>query len=57
MTSLTRSSITGLRHPKRSLDSIGSSSDSSLTDNQNLKQMKTSVIDRILYADKSGEIY
>jgi hypothetical protein len=44
MTSLTRSSITGLYHPKRRL-----------IDNQNL--MKTSAVDRILNADKSGEIY
>ncbi len=50
MTSLIRSSITGLYHPKRRLDSIGSS----LTDNQ---RMKTSAVDRILNADKSGEIY
>ncbi len=50
MTSLIRSSITGLYHPKRRLDSI----ESSLTDNQ---RVKTSAVDRILNADKSGEIY
>jgi hypothetical protein len=53
MTSLTRSSITGLYHPKRSLDSIGSS----LTDNQSSIRIKTSAIDRFLHADKSGGIY
>ena len=42
MTTLTRSSITGLYHPKRSFDSI----DSSLT--------QSSAVDRILNADKSG---
>jgi hypothetical protein len=60
MTTLTRSSITGLHHPKRSFDSLGSSSNSSLTDNQSSSsstQMKTSAIDRILNADKSGGIY
>jgi len=49
MTSLTRSSITGLYHPKRSLDSIGSSS--------SLIRPKISAVDRLLQADKSGGIY
>lgn len=60
MTSLIRSSITGLYHPKRSLDRIRSSSSSSVTDNPNSSlstPMKTSAIDRILHADKSGGIY
>jgi len=52
MTSMTRSSITGLYHPKRSIDSIGSLSSSSSPDNQSLSQ----TIDRILHADKSGGI-
>jgi hypothetical protein len=52
MTSMTRSSITGLYHPKRSIDSIGSLS----SDNQSLSQTKISAIDRILHADKSGGI-
>ena len=58
MTSLTRSSITGLYHPKRSLDSIGSSSssNSSVTDNQKFLSRKSSAVDRILNADKSGWI-
>jgi hypothetical protein len=46
MTSLTRSPITGLYHPKRSLIEIQSST-----------PMKISAVDRILNADKSGEIY
>lgn len=51
MTSLTHSSITGLYHPKRSLNNSESSlsSNSSLIDNQ-----KILIIDRILHADKSG---
>jgi hypothetical protein len=53
MTSLTRSSITGLYHPKRSVASMGSSPNLSLTDSQS----STSAIDRILHADKSGRIY
>jgi hypothetical protein len=52
MTSMTRSSITGLYHPKRSIDSIGSLSSSS----QSLSPTKISAIDRILHADKSGGI-
>lgn len=48
MTSLIRSSITGLYHPKRSFDSIDSfSSDTSSS--------KTT-IDRILNADQFGKI-
>ncbi len=49
---MTRSSITGLYHPKRSIDSIGSLSSSS----QSLSPTKISAIDRILHADKSGGI-
>ncbi|UJR13539.1 hypothetical protein I4U23_000553 [Adineta vaga] len=53
MTSMTRSSITGLYHPKCSRTSLGSPLPSlSLSDHQN-SQMKTSTMHRILYADKS----
>ena len=45
MTTLTRSSITGLHHPKRSFESL----DSSLTNKKNC-----SSLDRILNADKSS---
>ena len=55
MTSMTRSSITGLYHPKPSRTSLGSPSPSlSLLDHQSL-EMKTSAVRRLLYADQSGE--
>jgi hypothetical protein len=60
MTSLTRSSITGLYHPKRSVASMGSSSSLSSIDNETSPsptRLKISAVDRILHADKSGWIY
>lgn len=57
MTSMTRSSITGLYHPKPSRTSLGSPSPSlSLLDHQT-SQMKTSAVRRLLYADQSGEMH
>ncbi|CAF1623276.1 unnamed protein product [Adineta ricciae] len=56
MTTMTRSSITGLYHPKPSRTSLGSPSPSlSLLDHQN-SEMKTSAVRRLLYADQSGEM-
>ncbi|CAF3679073.1 unnamed protein product [Rotaria sp. Silwood1] len=53
MNSLRRSPITGLYHPRTTIYSL---SNSSLTDNQSSSSLKrkTSTVDRILYADKSG---